>query len=49
MVILPRRGTVLAVENEWVLETVIDRGGVESAGDHGIVIGVCAVVGVVGL
>jgi len=49
VVILPRRGTVLAVEKEWVLETVIDRGGVDSAGDHGIVIGVCAVVGVAGL
>jgi hypothetical protein len=32
---LDRRGRV-SVENECVLETVIDRGGVESAGEYGI-------------
>jgi hypothetical protein len=35
---LDRRGRV-SVENECVLETVIDRGGVESAGEYGIGIG----------
>jgi hypothetical protein len=32
---LDRRGRV-SVENECVLETVMDRGGVESAGEYGI-------------
>lgn len=32
------------MENEWVLDTVIDRGGVERAGEYGIGID----IGVVG-
>jgi hypothetical protein len=35
---LDRRGRV-SVENECVLETVMDRGGVESAGEYGIGLG----------
>jgi hypothetical protein len=32
---LERPGTVLPVENEWVLDTVIDLGGVDRAGEYG--------------